>query len=114
MNYDEDSDWQYHRQQEADHYTKKYQEKQSSSKQLQPVLETADKVKKSMSQDIKELRDFRSQANQFYDSKIKEMKALGSKLTKYAPGEQLNQITSKLKLSSETRGLLNKVVNKKT
>ena len=89
-------------------------EQPSSSKKLQPVLEEAQKVNKDMNQDIQELRNFRSQANQFYDNKIKEVQALGTKINKYGPGEQLSQITSKLNLSSQTCGLLKRVVNKQT
>jgi hypothetical protein len=46
-----------------------------------------------MSKEIKGLKDFRNQSNQFYDKKISEVKALGSKMNSLGPMQQLSKIT---------------------
>jgi hypothetical protein len=65
-----------------------------------------------MSQDIQELRQFRNESNKFYENKIKEVRALGTRLSQYAPAQQLSQISEKLNLSPSTASLLKKVVNR--
>jgi len=65
-----------------------------------------------MSREITELKKFKQESTQFYDNKISEIRNLSQKLTKYKPMDQINQITSKLTLSSNTASLIKNAIQK--
>jgi len=65
-----------------------------------------------MSQGIADLRKFRNEGAQFYDSKISELKGLSSKLNRYNPSEQLKQMSLKLNLSASTAELLSRTMQR--
>lgn len=67
-----------------------------------------------MSEEIKEIQQMRSESTRFYDNKIKEVRALGSKISHFTPSEQLSKISQKLNLSSQTASLLKKVSHSKS
>ena len=75
-------------------------------------FDSKDKVRGEMSRELSDLKAFRDQSNSFYEGKIAEVRALGSKMTQYGPMEQLSKITEKLNLSSTTQNMLKKVVNR--
>jgi len=66
------------------------------------TLEHSKLVKEEMSQEIAELKKFKHEGAKFYESKIKEVKGLASKLGGFKQGEQLKHITEKLALSQST------------
>ena len=42
-----------------------------------------------MNKEIQELKAFRDKSNKFYDDKIQQVRAMGSKLTEFGPKQQL-------------------------
>jgi hypothetical protein len=71
-------------------------------------------VKTELSREISELKKFKDESTKFYDSKISEIRNLSSKLNKYRPMDQINQITNKLTLSNNTTQLIRKALTKKS
>ena len=65
-----------------------------------------------MNREIKDLQNFRDKSNQFYDNKIKEVRALGTKMSSFGPMQQLSKISQKLNLSPTTQSMLEKVASK--
>lgn len=63
-----------------------------------------------MSNDIADLKKFRQAGAHFYDSKIRQIKDLSSKLNSFDPGEQLKNITQTLSLSRSTSDLIQKTI----
>jgi uncharacterized protein YlxW (UPF0749 family) len=80
--------------------------------QANKTVETSNKVKKEMEREIQELKEFKNRSTQFYDNKISEIKKLSNRLNTFKPMDQLNQINSKLNISTNTANLLKKIMQK--